>query len=227
MQKITRFIFVSIFLILYSENLILGASFDCIDANTIREQTICKDPVLSKLDRQIGAIFQKLNKNGKYYEEINNRQKVWASKTRDFENHDFERHRDLLKFSSLFSICLEEKTAFKECYDKITKIDLQECMGDLTNYEMSQCMISFTEALNILEKVESEELVVYLKVEDPESVPFFNKARDSWLDYRSAECLLFYNFYRNGSIRSLMYTSCIDKKTFDRLEWIIDSALLD
>ena len=48
-------------------------------------------PYSLKLDRQIGAISQKLNKNGEYYEEINNRQKVWTSKTRDFE-----RHRDLL-----------------------------------------------------------------------------------------------------------------------------------
>ena len=99
-------------------------------------------------------------------------------------------------------------------------------MGNLANYEMRRCMISFTDALNILEKVESEKFVEYLKIEDPESVPFFNKARDSWLDFRSAECLLYYNFYRNGSIRSIMYSSCVDKKTFDRLVWIFDGALL-
>ena len=53
-----------------------------------------------------------------------------------------------------------------------------------------------------------------------ESVHFFIKARESWLEYRSAECLLFYNFYRKGTIKSIMYTSCDDKKTFDRLEWM-------
>ena len=100
-------------------------------------------------------------------------------------------------------------TPFKECYDEITKIDLQECMGNLTNYEMNRCMISFTDALNILEKVESEKLVEFLKIEDSESVSFFNKARNSWLEYRSAECLLFYNFYRKGTIRSIMYLSLI------------------
>ena len=103
---------------------------------------------------------------------------------------------------------------------KSLKIDLQECMGNLTNYEMNRCMISFTNALNILEKVESDKLVEFLKIEDSESVSFFNKARNSWLEYRSAECLLFYNFYRKGTIRSIMYTSCDDKKTFDRLEWM-------
>ena len=100
-------------------------------------------------------------------------------------------------------------------------------MGNLINYAMSRCMISFTEALDILERVESEKLVEYLKIEDPESVPFFDKARDSWLDYRNAECLLFYNFYRNGSIRSLMYTSCVDKKTHTRLKWILEGRLLN
>ena len=84
-------------------------------------------------------------------------------------------------------------------------------------------MISFTDALNILERVESEKLVEYLKIEDRESVPFFNKARESWLEYRSAECMLFYNYYRKGTIRSIMYTSCVDKKTFDRLECMFDN----
>ena len=58
-----------------------------------------------------------------------------------------------------------------------------------------------------LEKVEIEKLVEFLKIEDSESDSFFNEARNSWLKYRSAECLLFYNFYRKGTIRSIMYTS--------------------
>ena len=139
-----------------------------------------------------------------------------------FTKNSFELHRDFLKFINSFSSCLERNIPFKEYYDKITKIDLQECMGNLTNYEMNRCMISFTDALNILEKVESEKLVEFLKIEDSESVSFFNKARNNWLEYRSAECLLFYNFYRKGTIRSIMYTSCDDKKTFDRLEWMFD-----
>ena len=99
-------------------------------------------------------------------------------------------------------------------------------MGNFSNYEMNRCMISFTESLDILERVESEKLIDHLKIEDPESVHFFNKARESWLDYRKAECLLFYNLYRNGSIRSIMYTSCIDKKTYNRLEWLFNGSLL-
>ena len=91
-------------------------------------------------------------------------------------------------------------------------------MDNLTNYEMNRCMISFTDALNILEKVESEKLVEFLKIEDSGSDSFFNKARNSWLEYRSAECLLFYNFYWKGTIRSIIYKISDDKKTFDRLE---------
>ena len=118
---------------------------------------------------------------------------------------------------------MEGNTQFKECYNKVTKIDLHKCLGNLTNYEMNRCMISFTQALDILEKVESEKLVDYLKIEDLESVSFFIKARNNWLDYKLAECLLFYNFYRKGTIRSIMYTSCVDKKTFDRLECMFDN----
>ena len=115
MRKLIQISFILILFTICSGNLILGASFDCNNATTIREQTICNDPKLSKLNRQISAIFQKLNKKGEYYKEINNRHKLWISKTRDFEDHDFERQRDFLKFSASFSICLEDKIAFKEC----------------------------------------------------------------------------------------------------------------
>ena len=98
-----------------------------------------------------------------------------TSETKYFTRNSFELHRELLKFITSFSSFLEGNTPFKECYDKINKIDLQECIGNLTNYEMCRCMISFTDALNILEKVESEKLVEYLKIEEPESVPFLIK----------------------------------------------------
>ena len=220
MKKLTKVSFILILFTIFGGNLILGSSFDCNNANTIREQIICNDPQLSKLDREIGVTFERLNKKGEYYKEIIKRQNTWTSETKYFTKNSFEMHRDFLKFIASFSSCLERNIQFKECYDKITKIDLQECMGNLTNYEMNRCMISFTDALNILEIVESEKLVEFLKIEDSESVSFFNKARNSWLEYRSAECLLFYNFYRKGTIRSIMYTSCDDKKTFDRLEWM-------
>ena len=48
-------------------------------------------------------------------------------------------------------------------------------MGNLTNYEMNRCMVSFTQALDILERVESKKLVEELQVEDPESIPFLKK----------------------------------------------------
>ena len=55
---------------IYGGNLFLGASLDCNNANTFREQTICNDPQLSKLDREIGVTFERLNKKGEYYKEI-------------------------------------------------------------------------------------------------------------------------------------------------------------
>ena len=29
--------------------------------------------------------------------------------------------------------------------------------------------------------------------------------------------------YRKGTIRPIMYTGCVDKKTYDRLEWMFDN----
>ena len=51
------------------------------NTNTIREQTICNDPQLSKLDREVGATFERLNKKGKYYKEFVKRQNTWTSET--------------------------------------------------------------------------------------------------------------------------------------------------
>ena len=80
---------------------------DCSKAISDQDKTICKDPTLLKLNRQISEIFQKLDKNGEYYEEIVSSQKTWLSKTPNFVVHDFERQRDFLKFISLFSDCLK------------------------------------------------------------------------------------------------------------------------
>ena len=109
--------FILILFTICGGNLILGASFDCNNANTIREQTICNDPQLSKLDREIGVIFQKLNKIGEYYKEIAQRQNTWTSEAKYFTENSFELHRDFLKFITSFSSCLGGNTPFKECYD--------------------------------------------------------------------------------------------------------------
>tara|TARA_Y100000991_G_scaffold95072_1_gene71687 strand:- start:27 stop:710 length:684 start_codon:yes stop_codon:yes gene_type:complete len=227
MNKLSTLLFVTFLSLFYCENSIYGASLDCSKAISDQDKTICKDPTLLKLNRQISEIFQKLDKNGEYYEEIVSSQKTWLSKTPNFVVHDFERQRDFLKFISLFSDCLKINKEFRDCYDNTAKIELQKCMGTLTNYEMNRCMVSFTEALDILERVESEKLVEELKVKDPVSIPFFKKARESWLTYRSSECLLFYNLYRDGTIRSLIYTSCIDEKTLSRLEWVFKGILFN
>ena len=175
MNKLSTLLFVTFLSLFYFENVIYGASIDCSKAISDEDKTICKDPILLKLNRQISKIYQKLNKNGQYYEEIVKSQRTWISKNRNFVVHDFEKQRDFLRFISLFSDCLETNKEFNDCYDNTAKIELQKCMGNLTNYEMNRCMVSFTQALDILERVESKKLVEELQVEDPESIPFLKK----------------------------------------------------
>ena len=55
-----KFAKIIVILILYTAcngNLILATSFDCNKSKTLREQTICNNPKLYKLDSQIGAIY--------------------------------------------------------------------------------------------------------------------------------------------------------------------------
>ena len=109
MYKFAKIIFILILYTACNGNLILATSFDCNKSKTLREQTICNNPKLYKLDSQIGAIYQKLNPKGKYYKEIVKNQKKWISKSNSFGIYDFERQRDFLKFSSLFANCLQKK----------------------------------------------------------------------------------------------------------------------
>ena len=84
LKKLTRVSFILILFTICGGNLNLGAGLDCNSANTIREQTICNDPQLSKLDREIGVIFQKLNKKGEYYKEIVQRKKYLDFRSKVF-----------------------------------------------------------------------------------------------------------------------------------------------
>ena len=105
MKKLTKFSLILILFTIYGGNLFLGASLDCNNANTFIEQTICNDPQLSKLDREIGVTFERLNKKGEYYKEIVKRQNTWTSETKYFTKNSFELHRDFLKFITSFSNC--------------------------------------------------------------------------------------------------------------------------
>tara|TARA_B100000927_G_scaffold136872_1_gene110473 strand:+ start:505 stop:879 length:375 start_codon:yes stop_codon:yes gene_type:complete len=124
LEKLTKISLYLIVCIICCGKLILGASFDCNIAKTIRKKTICNDTQLSKLDREIGVIFQKFNKKKEGYKEIVKRKNTWTSETKYFTKNSFELHRYFLKFMTSFSSCLERNVPFKECYHKITKIDL-------------------------------------------------------------------------------------------------------
>ena len=112
MKKQIKISFILILFTICGRNLILGASFDFNNANTIREQTIWNDPQLSKLDREIGETFERLNKKVGYYKEKVKRQNTWTSETKFFTKNRFELHRDLLKFITSFSSFLEGNTPF-------------------------------------------------------------------------------------------------------------------
>tara|TARA_A100001011_G_C13933165_1_gene684043 strand:- start:417 stop:674 length:258 start_codon:yes stop_codon:yes gene_type:complete len=84
MKKLTNLIFILISSIIYSASPILSAIDNCSKVIKEADKTICNNPKLSKLDRQISIIYKKLNKKGKYYEEIVKNQSTWILKTNDF-----------------------------------------------------------------------------------------------------------------------------------------------
>ena len=66
MNKFSTLLFVTFLSLFYCENSIYGSSFDCSKAISDQDKTICKDPTLLKLNRQISKIYQKLDKNGEH-----------------------------------------------------------------------------------------------------------------------------------------------------------------
>jgi len=129
LEKLTKISLYLIVCIICCGKLILGASFDCNIAKTIRKKTICNDTQLSKLDREIGVIFQKFNKKKEGYKEIVKRKNTWTSETKYFTKNSFELHRYFLKFMTSFQVVWKEMYHLKNAIIKSPKLIYKNVWG--------------------------------------------------------------------------------------------------
>ena len=108
-KSLVGLLIVSIFIIIGLGKIGTAASFDCNKAKTDVEKGICNDPELSKLDSEIAEIYQKFDKNSKYYREIVKAQREWITKDRYLHDMEFTIQRDFLKWNLLLTNCMEKK----------------------------------------------------------------------------------------------------------------------
>ena len=211
-----------------------AASFDCNKAKTDVEKGICNDPELSKLDSEIAEIYQKFDKNSKYYREIVKAQREWITKDRYLHEMEFTIQRDFLKWNLLLTNCMEKKSwettnlsnaqIFEKCFGfAASEILTEQC--ERSRYDSALCDRVVMKVYDFMEKALSKEVELqYHENYGPEVLSNFRKARQAWLNYREAYCRLGWSTYQGGSIAGGIYSSCIEGFSRDR---IINDLLKD
>ena len=129
LKKLTKVSFILILFTIFGGNLILGSSFDCNNANTIREQTICNDPQLSKLDREIGVTFESFNKKGNTTKKLSKDKILGLQKQSILRKIALNCTEISLSLSLLFQIVWKEIHHLKNAMIKSLKLIYRNAWG--------------------------------------------------------------------------------------------------
>lgn len=207
-----RFLLVSLVFTLGTTSTGHAASFDCNKATTETEIGICADPELSALDEEISEIYFSLNKDGRYYADLVNSQRLWIKTERELEVWDFKHRVAFLKFGSHLSTCLKNTAPqknFSDCQEQNQKI-FDECM-ELENYTtlvMNRCGAAY---VNVLYLAESHETTLWRErnSSDNETLVLFNKSYELWKPYVESDCDWQWSSFREGTISGQIYKGCL------------------
>jgi len=189
-----------------------SASFDCNKATTEAEIAICGDPELSALDEEIARVYFSLSKDGRYYSDLIKSQREWVKFERTIDAYDFKRRLAFLRFGSHLNTCLRDISGQKwwaDCEQQLSNIS-DECqkLENYTTLVMNRCLSAYIEVLYL---VENYETTAWLERNnnDGETLSLFNHAYDLWQQFTKSDCSWQYSFYRDGSIRGLIYGYCM------------------
>ena len=208
MVKFFQFLTITLFFSLGTINAAKSASFDCNKASTTIEVSICNTPALSHLDEEMSEIFSSLDKNSRYFEIIKKSQLHWISHVREASEESFENRIDFLLFAKELNNCIKNKI-LSACIKNIDPI-FDSCLsrGNYTTMVMNSCGSIYIHVLEIIEAFETELRQEYIG-DDHQSIVGFNDAYLKWKEYIKADCKWQYDEYRDGTIRGLIWASCM------------------
>ena len=219
-----RFLLVSLAFTLGTTIVAHAASFDCNKATTETETAICNDPELSALDEKIAKIYFSLDKQGRYFESIVDRQRQWVKEDRKISNRDFKLQMDFLTLASALNSCSKgDRATFASCVEKV-EFELSECRKreNNTTEVIVRCELSY---LRLLTLVENFETLLWIKINnhDKETLKLFEESRPKWEDFIRSECNWQYSEYRDGTIRFIIIQRCYVNHYENRILLINDS----
>jgi uncharacterized protein YecT (DUF1311 family) len=113
----------------------------------------------------------------------------------------------LLLLMTLFF--LSQATFALGCDKAITTPDINECAAT----EQNKVEVKLNEKYkNILQKLEDT------KSGDVETKKALIEAQRAWVKFREADCNALYTYYRDGTIRTVMHTGCMQNHAEQRMK---------
>lgn len=223
MTKFATLIF-SVFLTFVTTPTVLSAaSFDCSRASTDIEHAICNNPELSRLDEQLADHYFSLNETDRYTVAAREQHGNWLRSERTADPENLRQQLSTLQFFHTLNFCAARKNpSFDACITQISNL-LETCIstGDHTTFIMNQCGAALISAYRSVVGIEAQYLRQRL-ANDPETVGQFNEAQASWEAFIFQDCRWQYSEYRDGTLRGIIYGSCIIKHLEQRLGVLAD-----
>lgn len=189
-----------------------AASFDCERAGTRVEHLICDSVDLGMLDDELDGAYQGALDRSLHPEIVKAQQIAWL-KSR-------EACAEAKCLIALYQQRIEALSAQSDeppmCQDVRTPA-MNGCMAEYTRRAKSELDRYLAAARKRLRAQIADET-------DPESardaLAGLDASQTAWETYEKAECDAVYNWSRGGTIRVVMFESCLQALTKSRTEWI-------
>ena len=189
-----------------------GASFDCQRAGTRVEHLICDSVDLDSLDAQLqGAYLGALDRSLRP-EQVKAQQIGWL-KSR-------ETCADAKCLIALYQRRIETLGAQSDeppdCKEENT-IGMNSCMAEYSRRaqsELDRYLAAARKRLNAEIKADADAKATR------DALAGLNASQTAWQAYQKAECDAVYKWWSGGTIRGVMYESCVQGLTKSRTQWI-------
>ena len=189
-----------------------GASFDCQRAGTRVEHLICDSVDLDSLDAQLQGAYAGALDRSLRPEHVKAQQVAWL-KSR-------EACADPKCLITLYQRRIESLGAQSDeppaCQEQNT-IGMNSCMAEYSRRaksELDRYLAAARKRLGAEIKGDADAQATR------DALAGLNASQTAWQAYQKAECDAVYKWWRGGTIRGVMYESCVQGLTKSRTQWI-------
>lgn len=189
-----------------------GASFDCARAGTRIEHLICDSVDLPSLDAQLDGAYQGALDRSLHPDKVKAQQVAWLKSREACADAQClialyqQRIETLGAQSDELTICQDIRTpAMNACEQEYSR----RAKSELDRYLAAARKRLRAEIADETDAQGTRDVLAGL-----------DASQTAWEAYQKAECEAVYNRWRGGTIRVVMYESCLQALTKSRTQWI-------